>query len=291
LALLLGVCWAAVHGLSGCGQEVQVGYDDALSEGGADVGGTGGVAATGGAAGEAGVASGGAPACVETLCQGESFACGNCDDDDGDGLVDALDPECLGPCDNDELGLSSGISGNTSNACRQDCYFDSDSGLGNDECLWSHACDEHSIAPDYPPSGEARCEYMVGATPMGVVCSAAQAAQPTTCLDVCLPLVPNGCDCFGCCELPARSNSYHFIGSPSGCGLDQLDDPIACPPCTPVRSCLNTCERCEACVGGSPESDCEPEAACKPGHVACPEGKCGVGQYCITGCCVNAPPK
>jgi hypothetical protein len=221
-------------------------------------------------------------------------ACGNCADDDGDGLIDALDPECLGPCDDDEAGLSSGLSGNTSNTCRQDCYFDSDEGAGNDQCLWSQACDPLSVAPDYPPSGESRCEYVAGADPMGVACATARKTQSDTCLERCLPLVPNGCDCFGCCELPARSGSYHYIGrgtGAEGCQLDQLDDLEACPPCTPVPSCNNPCERCEACVGGSPEADCEPEAACDADHEPCPDGHCGIGQYCVTGCCILAPPK
>lgn len=292
--LALAACAGALQSLPGCGQDVQVGFDSALANGGSAGFAAGGTAPSGGFAGEAAPPVAGAASCQPTVCEGKVRECGNCDDDDADGRVDALDPECLGPCDDDELGLSSGLAGNQAATCRQDCYFDGDSGQGNDQCSWSHACDELSVAPDYPPSGQARCEYVEGAEPMGLACAALSEAQPDACLQACLPLVPNGCDCFGCCELPARSGSYHFIGrgrGSDGCQLDQLDDAAACPPCTPVRGCLNTCERCEACVGGSPESDCTPDAACAPGRRACPDGGCRSGEYCITGCCVIAPPR
>ncbi|HEY6081712.1 MAG TPA: hypothetical protein VIW29_23010, partial [Polyangiaceae bacterium] len=142
--LALVVCASVTQTLSGCGQDVQVGFDSALSEGGAGLGGVGGASPLGGVGGDLPV--GGVPSCVTTLCQGQRFACGDCADNDGDGLVDALDPECLGPCDGDELGLSSGLDGNQAAICRQDCYFDGDSGPGNDGCTWSHACDVHSVA-------------------------------------------------------------------------------------------------------------------------------------------------
>lgn len=286
-------CSVALVGF-GCGQDVKVGIDVISGAGGTSLGGGGGAGALGGEPGRGGAPEGGAPDCIPIQCEGMVKACGNCDDDDGDGLIDALDPECLGPCDNDEAGLSSGLSGNTSNTCRQDCYFDSDDGAGNDQCLWSQACDERSVAPDYPPSGEARCAYVEGAAPMGVACEAALQTQSDTCLERCLPLVPNGCDCFGCCELPARSGNSYYIGRAAGadgCQLDRLDDPAVCPPCTQVPGCKNPCERCEACVGGSPEDDCDPAAACEADNPPCPDGRCGVGRYCVTGCCILAPPK
>src|SRR5690606_33601147 len=80
----------------------------------------------------------GAPPCVEIACRGKPWQCGNCLDDDGDGLIDSLDPDCLGPCDDDELGLSSGMIMTQNATCRLDCYFDADSGSGNDQCDWSH---------------------------------------------------------------------------------------------------------------------------------------------------------
>lgn len=276
----------------GCGQTVEVGRDDALSAAGAGaaagslaLGGLAGVAALGGSAGHGGVAP-----CQVTLCRGKAYECGNCSDDDADGRSDSLDPDCLGPCDDDELGLSTGLKASQAAACRQDCYFDGDAGPGNDKCEWSHACDPLSVAPDYPPSGEARCEF--GAS-MGVDCAALESAQTQACLDVCLSLVPNGCDCFGCCELPGGSGQYHFVGKgrgAQGCQRDTLDDPVACPPCTPVPSCLNACDDCETCVDKAPDPSCNPGSACPGGAAECgPEKSCEFGDYCVTGCCRRAP--
>jgi hypothetical protein len=282
----------------GCGQTVEVGVDDALSTGGVAGGGGGGgsggslsfagLGVSGSSAGSLGDA--GATSCATTLCRGQQYQCGNCIDDDGDGLVDALDPDCLGPCDDDELGLSTGLSGNQSAACRLDCYFDGDNGVGNDKCEWSAACDPLSVAPDYPPSGQAKCKY--GAS-MGVDCAGRESAQAPTCLDVCLPLVPNGCDCFGCCELPGGSGNYHFLGmgrGAEGCQRDTINDPLACPPCTPVPSCLNDCTKCETCVDKLPDPSCNAGSGCPAGEPACgPDTPCQVGNYCVTGCCVPAP--
>ncbi len=293
----LGVLLALAFG-NGCGQTVEVGLDDALSSGGkagAAGSGNGGTLSLGGlgVAGSAvagSLSQAGAPACEPTLCRGKPYQCGNCADDDGDGLVDELDPDCLGPCDDDELGLSTGLATNQSAACRQDCYFDGDNGPGNDKCEWSHSCDPLSVAPDYPPSGQARCKY--GAN-MGVDCAGLFATQQKACTDVCLPLVPNGCDCFGCCELPGGSGKYHFIGAgrgAQGCQRDTLDDPVACPPCTYVPSCFNDCGKCETCVDKAPDPSCNPGSACPLGERACsPAAPCDFGDYCVTGCCVRAP--
>ena len=42
------------------------------------------------------------------LCNGTPCRCDNGKDDDGDGLVDGLDPECTGPYDNDESSFATG---------------------------------------------------------------------------------------------------------------------------------------------------------------------------------------
>lgn len=285
----------ALLSLHACGQTVEVGRDDALSSAG--VGGTGGIGGafalggiTGDAAAAGNVEQAGAPACVQTSCRGKPDQCGNCIDDDADGLIDALDPDCLGPCDDDELGLSTGLKGGQSAACKQDCYFDGDNGAGNDKCEWSQACDPLSVAPDYPPSGQARCKY---GSSMGIDCAAVAVTQPQTCLDACLPLVPNGCDCFGCCELPGGSGQFHFIGvgpGAEGCQRDTLDDPVACPPCTQVTSCLNPCDKCETCVDKLPDPSCAQGSACPAGAAECgPDRPCEFGDYCVTGCCRRAP--
>lgn len=286
---LLGAAFA-------CGQTVPVGFDEPSSAGTGPVAGTGGMLGQAGddggpLGGTAGAAIGGSPPCQPTECRGKLYQCGNCSDDDGDGEIDALDSGCLGPCDDDEIGLSTGLS-NTAGACRQDCYFDGDAGPGNDQCEWSHQCDPLSVAPAYPPSGEERCAY--APEPNGLSCADLAATQPAECLERCLPVVPNGCDCFGCCELPARSGEYHYIGAGrggAGCTLDALDDLATCPPCTPVAGCLNECATCEVCVGGERDPSCQPsEPPCGAAQSACgPSAPCALGFYCVTGCCVPAP--
>ncbi|HYQ14705.1 MAG TPA: hypothetical protein VEQ58_03075 [Polyangiaceae bacterium] len=285
-AIALGGVGLSIGLFGGCGQTIIAGVDDVAAE----VGGAGGAGVVSGVAGDSDVAGpGGAPSCVPTLCRGKLYECGNCDDNDGDGRVDALDSECLGPCDDDETGFSTGLKPSGGAPCRQDCYFDGDSGSGNDQCEWSQQCDPLSVAPDYPPSGDARCAFDQPMTGKSLDCSAAQAP---TCVDECLPLVPNGCDCFGCCELPARSAEYHFIGrgrGSLGCDLASLDDPTSCPPCTPVTTCFNACERCEVCVGGEADDSCAAPAACESGQACDVENPCDSGDYCVTGCCVPAP--
>ncbi|HYP88298.1 MAG TPA: hypothetical protein VEQ59_09090 [Polyangiaceae bacterium] len=298
----LGGVWLSWGLFGGCGQTIIAGFDDpvagevggagsgATEDGGAGSSGSGG-SETGvsGAGAEPGAAGSGAEACVRTACRGNFYECGDCIDNDGDGRSDALDPECLGPCDNDEAGFSTGLKTTGSAPCRQDCYFDGDSGNGDDKCEWSQQCDPLSVAPDYPPSGDARCAFGQPMVGKAIDCAA---PQPDSCLAECLPLVPNGCDCFGCCELPSLSGEYHFIGrgrGALGCELAALDDPAACPPCTPVDTCFNACERCEVCVGGGRDASCDAAAACQSGQACDAENPCGFGDYCVTGCCARAP--
>lgn len=239
--------------------------------------------------------------CVITPCSNKIYACGDCLDNDADGLADAADTQCLGPCDNTEDSFFGGIPGQNSAPCKQDCYFDQDTGSGNDDCHWSQQCDPFSVAPDYPPSGESQCVYDEVASIPGssATCSQLAAQQSATCNAICLPLTPNGCDCFGCCELPATSGKYVWIGSTSGgvgsCDEAHLNDPGACHPCTPVTSCFNDCKVCELCAGRpKPATDCVvgAEPQCSAGQSACGvpgQSACPSEEYCVSGCCVPAP--
>ncbi|MEQ9075598.1 MAG: hypothetical protein RLP09_17210 [Sandaracinaceae bacterium] len=235
-------------------------------------------------------------------CQGHLYQCGDTMDNDGDGLADDEDPDCLGPCDNNEGGLFLNIPGGDSAPCRLDCYFDQDQGSGNDQCNWDHRCDPLEPDPECafrdPPPPAANCP----------------AEQAPACAEICSPLVPNGCDCFGCCNLPAGGDRWVFIGSvdesgtPS-CTLDAVEDDARCHPCTPVGNCLNTCEECELCLGRTelppscfpsdggttlPDGGMRPDGGAPPPPV-CDDGRqaCGVpgtepcpeGFFCLTGCC------
>ena len=257
---------------------------------------------TGGSAGVLLAGSGGQAAhlCRVSACQGKVYQCGDCVDNDADGLVDSDDPECTGPCDNTENSYFGGIPGQNKAQCRQDCYFDQDTGSGNDQCFWGDECDPLSVAPSYPPSGDARCAYDPSAKVpgSGSTCAGLGTAQPPACLSYCLPITPNGCDCFGCCELPADSGKFVSIRSSSQnegtCDAAHVSDPAACHPCTPAKSCFNACDPCEVCVGrAAPQAGCATPGSNRCQGIQTPCGQpgdadCGADEYCITGCC--APP-
>jgi hypothetical protein len=231
--------------------------------------------------------------CVTATCQGQIYECGNCIDDDADCKVDSSDPDCWGPCDNNESGWNGEVPGqqNQSTCLVMDCYIDSNSGAGNDECYWSHSCDP------LEPSG---CTYNPEQSIPGTsgTCQSLLDEQLPACADYCGPLTPNGCDCFGCCDvtLDDASTVTVYLGTLDGavgtCNLDVVEDPALCHPCTQVNGCLNTCEECEICLG-----QVELPPGCE--KQVCPEGiqPCGLaGQdpcpetlSCITGCCVPNP--
>ena len=232
--------------------------------------------------------------CKQVLCAKGLAACGNCIDDDGDGKIDMDDPECLSPCQAAENTFANPRVDRGEGSCVIDCYFDLDNGIGNDDCVWSHKCDMLS------PEGEA-CAYAPNERlPRGADCNTAQSAK---CLSVCGPLVPNGCDCFGCCKI-ADTDRAVYIGSvdaagmPS-CDLEHINDDTRCKPCTPHPSCFNPCDNCELCFGrrtlpasctaGAPTC---PAPSCSAGTPACGEDclpSCPDGRSCVTGCCAEPP--
>jgi hypothetical protein len=261
-------------------------------------------------------------------CQGKVYFCGDLLDNDGDGLIDSQDPDCLGPCDNTEDSYFGGIPGQNNAPCKMDCYFDQDTGTGNDSCYWDHHCDPHEIAPNYYPESNLgnQCAYdptsKVGGS--GETCDQLNAAQSNTCHDYCGPLTPNGCDCFGCCELPAGGGNFVWLGSVDSskigtCDIAHVADPTKCQPCKPVDSCFNGCGKCEICIGkptvppecfppdggtptgagGSTSTSTSGAGGSGGGDAQCASGvqPCGLpGQAlcpfnytCITGCCQKVP--
>ncbi|MBI5536082.1 MAG: hypothetical protein HY898_25400 [Deltaproteobacteria bacterium] len=227
-------------------------------------------------------------ACTQVACAGKVYQCGDCIDNDGDCKVDSKDSQCLGPCDNTENGLWGGIPGQNSAPCKQDCYFDNDSGGGNDHCAWDHSCDpKEQGTPPYP---EEKCKWdasLIGSASCPNV-------QPTVCHDICGPLTPNGCDCFGCCEIPEASNHWIWLGSITyannnqECTLAEINNPLKCHPCTPVADCLNSCAHCEICIGKPTlPADCQAQQ-CDAGLIPCGlqgQAPCAPNFYCISGCC------
>lgn len=302
----LGACGALA--VPACSRDVELGADPPARGGDGSGGraggssgraGMAGIVVAGGSAGqsgESGAAEAGVAGCVPASCHGKTYACGNCIDDDGDGKIDADDPECTGPCDDNEGSFDTGLPGGGADKCTEDCFFDNGNGAGNDGCRFSHRCDPLSVAPDYPPTGSASCSYDESASiPGGGSCSDLRSAQAPSCAAACGPLTPNGCDCFGCCEIPAGSGRFVALGGgASACTSANLDDASACQPCTQVPSCLNACDDCESCVGRpAPLASCANTAdACGGIFEPCSHAGgplCPAGSYCITGCCVPEP--
>src|SRR5690349_6632151 len=61
-------------------------------------------------------------------------------EDDLDGLSDGFDPECSGAFDDDESTFATGVHGEDKDARCQDCYFDGNSGPGDDGCRRASSC-------------------------------------------------------------------------------------------------------------------------------------------------------
>jgi hypothetical protein len=217
-------------------------------------------------------------------CVATGPQCNNCIDDDEDGQIDGFDIECTGLIDDDESGFATGISGDNIDTKTQDCFFDGNSGGGDDKCAYhtccifgfdtAAECPSNLQPPNYDP---ADCEVT---------------AQ---CIANCGPLVPPGCDCFGCCTLCDGAGCVDVYTNPAvapECDADVLHDATKCPTCEKLDSCDQPCgpEMCILCPGQNPE-DLPPECT----EVMCPTGAttcettadCNEFQFCSVGCCIG----
>ena len=261
--------------LAGCGDD-----DGAPADGSAG----GGDAGTGGGMDGSMTTGDGSTPADGTVIPGDgapgAAACSNGLDDDGDGLADGLDPECSGPADNDEGTFGTGIPGDNRDPDCQDCFFDGNSGAGDDGCNYATTC----LTTGLPTSGHGICAT----------------CEPTAaCVDYCRARTPNGCDCFGCCTVTRTDGSTVDILLGGTCSEATLDDTTACPRCMKSTMCENTCGRCELCLGRTVAdlpADCTPDGGvpdggvpyvCDPGIVPCDTaGACPAGYYCTLGCCI-----
>jgi hypothetical protein len=222
-------------------------------------------------------------------------------DNDGDGLIDLADPECTTPYDNDESSFATGIPGDNMDACKQDCFFDGNSGMGDDGCQWQLQCD--------PLSNEPKCAYSADYVSKHSAACDISNSQTQHCIDFCRPLTPNGCDCFGCCQVPGSANPIRLDATCKTTA--DFGDPTKCPPCTQVTQCMNTCGHCQLCLGkttlppdcapgvpdggtgadGGPVDAGQPIPQCDPGIQPCGPGLpgCPESAGCITGCCIPLP--
>ena len=270
-----GASGASAGSLAVGGDGLPIGGDNGSTTGGSlnvggsiHGGGTGGVVATG------------------------TTACSDGKDNDGDGLADGFDPECTGPGDNDEATYATGMPGDNKDPKWQDCFFDGNSGAGDDRCRYATGC----LTGELEPTNK-DCQLT------------------DACIKFCAQFVPNGCDCFGCCTAQLPTGDTVDIQTVGSCSLEQIDDEKACPRCQKSDACGNTCGHCELCPGKTiadlPE-DCAPTGAggagsgsggastgggprytCDGGEQVCGAGlaDCPLNQYCSLGCCIVRPPR
>jgi hypothetical protein len=247
--------------------------------------------------GTAGDAPGGGP------CTPGGAQCANCADDDSDGRIDGFDPECSGPLDNDEATFATGIPGDNKDAINQDCFFDGDSGAGNDGCNQHVCCLLQATTTQQcaaalvgivnnPQSEASKFDPATCFPPIGT------ATVPSQCQNVCGPLAPPGCDCFGCCTIcdPATNQCYDIAINPATspeCTPQTLSDPTKCKTCGKVADCGAPCggSTCILCPGQDPNDlppECGGAPTCPDGTQACDaNGNCPAGSYCSTGCCIG----
>jgi hypothetical protein len=169
------------------------------------------------------------------LCGNAPCECNNGVDDDGDGNADGADIECTGALDDEEKSFGTGIPGDNKDPKWQDCFFDGNSGHGDDRCRYPTTCLTGELSQDDP------------------ACAITQA-----CLDECFPSTPAGCDCFGCCTVPFGEGSVN-IRLTDTCTADTLGDADACPVCTPSVECNGDNPPAEAPDAGAPEDPATPE--------------------------------
>lgn len=245
--------------------------------------------------------------------------CADCMDNDSDGRIDGFDPECSGPLDDREDSFATGIPGDNIDATYQDCFFDGDSGGGNDGCS-QHVCcllqadsiqECSELAPNsnYSKYDKNKCYQPWGNTPV-----------PSKCIMNCGPLAPPGCDCFGCCTVCNENGCEDILINPAvspNCDQTNITDPgpdgiegtgdDPCKRCVKSESCGSTeCAydgvSCTPCPGQCNDSnmdgvlECDPplpsscngDSMCPDGYTECAaDGTCPAGTYCSSGCCVG----
>jgi hypothetical protein len=210
------------------------------------------------------------------LCGAAPCACSDGIDNDRDGLTDGFDPECTGASDNFEDSFATGIRGEDKSGKCEGCFFDGNPGNGNDVCRRASSCGRDGTSS----GGNGSCR---------------SCTVDSTCEDGCTPLVPNGCDCFGCCGVWQAGVVHDVVLGDSSCKAeaDALGDPQRCTPCVQAQDCVNPCGTCELCPGRTlADLPASCASATGPGY-ACDELKpctrssdCGPLAYCQLGCCL-----
>jgi hypothetical protein len=228
-----------------------------------------------GGAGDGDEADAGPVACT---AQSEQ-ACGNCIDDDLDGLIDGQDPQCQGPEDRLEDSFATGIPGDNQDPKKQECFFDGNSG----QCQ-VHTCCLLSDCPDdlLPFDRDQDCDNL-----------------DAPCLSDCLPSTPVGCDCYGCCTVcnPETDDCADILlqGAPDECDPGDIGTATMseCLSCVKVEDCNggecdgspDDCILCPGQSGDDLPDTCEANE-CPEGQTVCQTSDdCDGLDYCSNGCC------
>ena len=284
---LLG-CLVLVALAAACGDNGSGGDDGGTGDGGVGDGGDGDGGCTG--------LCTDAPPFGGGCTVGSTIQCADCIDNDGDGKIDGADIECSGALDDDEGSFSTGIPGDNIDAVMQDCFFDGNSGAGNDGCN-IHVCCLLG-APDKAscPIGANRYNVAECPAPLGT------GVLSQKCIDTCGKLAPPGCDCFGCCTICDPANPtmcFDILTNPTAspnCNETNLADPTACRRCTKNTMCGNdecggtTCILCPGQDLSTLPPGCNNNATCPIGTTECVGGvggTCGPSTYCSNGCCIG----
>jgi hypothetical protein len=205
------------------------------------------------------------------LCGDAPCQCNNGIDDDGDGTLDGFDVECTGAIDDDESTFATGIPGDNRDPKWQDCFFDGNSGGGDDGCRYPTEC----LTGELSLSDEA--------------CAVTQ-----SCRDNCQPRTPNGCDCFGCCAIALPGGGRTDVLLVETCSAEKIGDVDACPPCVPSPECAEPpvdpnpgdpdAGNPDPNDPGTPDAD-DPNSC--GDRTACEEASdCQIGEFCAQGCCL-----
>lgn len=251
-----------------------------------------------------------------------TIECSDCMDNDSDGKIDGFDPECSGAADDREDSFATGIPGDNIDATNQDCFFDGNSGAGNDGCNQDVCCILQAdadptngltaqqvcqmLAPgrNGSPYDKNACYEPFGNTPV-----------PQQCIDVCGALTPPGCDCFGCCTTCNENGCRDIVLNPAvspNCDQTNITDPgvdgIDNNGDEPCKRCVKSdCGSTECAYDGvscTPcPGQCDQNGVCNPplpsscgGNTTCPgdivpcdaNGNCAeAGTFCSSGCCVG----
>lgn len=170
--------------------------------------------------------------CEPVRCRGPLLECGDCEDNDGDGLVDSADPDCFSPCSNSELNLA----GRKQPCTNDSCFFAADCGIGNDQnCLelTPNGCDcrgccefegSNVLLGSMDDTGTFTCDSTSLADPSRCLpCEPdPQCINPCEACEVCFARETSleGCETVGTCVLPICPNDLQPCAPECGVGCD-----------------------------------------------------------------------